>query len=71
MKKRHRTIDPAKARAATGGGLSNYAEPYPPPEKTCTACQLPRYSIDDSGVCGPCRIKKYAVKPLADAPGPF
>ena len=28
-------------------------------------CELPRYSIDNSGVCGPCRIKKYAVKPEA------
>lgn len=59
MKKRHRVIDPRKARAAAQGGLLNYAAPYPPPEKTCTTCQLPRYSIDNSGVCGPCRIKWY------------
>lgn len=58
-KKRHRVIDPRKARAAAMGGLLNYAAPYPPPEKTCTKCQLPRYSIDNSGVCGPCRIKRY------------
>lgn len=61
-KKRHRTIDPQKARAAAKGGLLNYAAPYPPPEKTCAACQLPRYSIDASGMCGPCRLSRYDHK---------
>jgi hypothetical protein len=59
MKKRHRTINPAKARAAALGGLLNYGGPYTPPEKICTACQLPRYSVDNSGVCGPCRVKRF------------
>ena len=63
-KKRHRVIDPAKARAATQGGLLNYAAPYPPPEKTCSKCELPRYTVDASGVCGPCRIKRYEKTPL-------
>lgn len=40
-KKRHKVIDPAKTRAAAQGGVLNYAAPYPPPEKTCTKCELP------------------------------
>jgi hypothetical protein len=56
-KKRHRVIDPRKARAAAQGGLLNYAAPYPAPEKTCAVCQLPRYSVDGTAICGPCRVK--------------
>jgi hypothetical protein len=63
LKKRHKVIDPRKARAATQGGLLNYAAPYPSPEKTCAACQLPRYSVNATGICGPCRVKMFAVKP--------
>ena len=64
MKKRHRVIDPRKAGAAAGGDPGWYAgivleAPYPPPEKCCGKCQLPCYSVDDSGVCGPCRVKGY------------
>jgi hypothetical protein len=59
MKKRHRVIDPKKARLAAMGGLVNYTGQYIPAEKRCTMCELMRYSVDRTGLCGPCRTGKY------------
>lgn len=57
MKKRHRRIDPARARLATGGGIAAYQ--YPVQGKRCSVCEQDRYSVDTTGVCGPCRVKGY------------
>ena len=59
-KKRHKFIDPMKARAAAQGGLLNYS--YPQSEKRCAMCDQLRYSVDATGVCGPCRVDKYDRK---------
>jgi len=53
--KRHKTIDPAKARLAAGGGI--HPHPYPAPEKCCGKCKNLRYSVDDAGMCGYCRAE--------------
>ena len=48
-KKRHKTIDPAKARKAAIGGLAFY-----PPEKCCGKCeQTPPEDVPD--ICDSCR----------------
>lgn len=60
-RKRHRVIDPAKARLATGGGIAAYQ--YPVQGKRCSVCEQSRYSVDATGVCGPCRVGKYDHKP--------
>ena len=59
-KKRHRTIDPQKARAAAQGGLVEYI----PTDKICSMCDKPRYSVDRTGMCGPCRVGKYDNAPM-------
>jgi hypothetical protein len=67
-RKRHRVIDPAKARAAAGGG---FYSPTPVPEKCCGKCQQPRYSVDDSGTCGYCRaIERAKRAPVEEVPFP-
>lgn len=66
IRKRHRVIDPRKARAAAMGGMLNHAAPYPSPEKCCGKCQLPRYSVDASGVCDPCRVTKHEKPGVAE-----
>ena len=70
-KKRHRTIDPRKARAAAGGGLPFY-HPYPSPTKCCGRCKQERYSVDNSGTCGYCRATTATTRDqAADGPDPF
>jgi hypothetical protein len=62
---RRRTIDPAKARAAAGGGIGFYSLP-PPPEKCCGECQQPRHSVDVGGACGDCRAAAKAKRIQAE-----
>lgn len=70
VKKKRRTIDPRKARAASGGGI--YPLPYPSPSKTCAKCQQPRYSVDGTGACGYCRaVARVQREQASDGPDPF
>ena len=50
-RKRHCVIDPAKARAAAGGGLA-FIPPTPLPRKYCGRCEQPRCTVNDADVCG-------------------
>ena len=54
-----------KTRAAAQGGHLNYSSQYIPTDRVCTMCEKPRYSVDRTGMCGPCRVGKYDHTPGA------
>jgi hypothetical protein len=65
-KKRHRVIDPRKARAAAGGGGGSFYDRIMPSEATRTACSKCRtYStlIGADGECLKCRLQERAATP--------
>jgi len=60
-KKRHRTIDPRKARAASGGGGGSFYDRIIPSEATRSACSnCGGYStlIGANGECLKCRLDR-------------
>jgi hypothetical protein len=59
-KRRYKFIDPQRARLATGGGITLH--PYTVQGKRCAVCEQERYSVDATGICGPCRVGKYDQK---------
>ena len=60
-KKRHRTIDPRKARAAAGGGGGSFYDRIVPAEASrtaCSKCGIPSTLIGADGECLRCRLEK-------------
>ena len=76
MKKRHRVIDPAKARRAAGGGGGSFYDKIIPAETTRAACsRCGTYStlIGTDGRCLKCHLalRNAAREAAPETPGPF
>jgi len=60
-KKRHRVIDPSKARIAAGGGGGSFYDRIVPAKATrtaCSRCGIPSTLIGAAGECLRCRLER-------------